>query len=683
MLEKEIKSAVIGEMLRIAFFVIYYILLIALGVAIICGAFLASYNLLLLLPSVRSIRGIICGVLLIIGLVLFSLMIGLYLIKPLFAFNRNKNAKRVEVRESECPELFAMIREVAEKTACKMPKHVFLSPDVNACVFYNTSFWSIFFPVRKNLEIGLGLFEGTSVEEVKSIIAHEFGHFSQKSMKVGSTVYITNTILHNLIYAEDYWDRLLDKWCLVDTSIIRYFGILTRVLTNIIKRLTFFVYKFVQKGYFKLSRYMEYDADNIACQCVGTENFISAMCKIEILSNKDGLYNSMLNSLLNENKLVSNYFVGNNMVTKLLKETKIPTLRYDEILSKPITTFDIKSRVKIEDVWSSHPSMEDRLENAKQQDCKIDNMGNSIPALSLIPSSISEKVSNNYTSLIRASINGDVSYISDEQLQEWIIKYIAENLMEERFRPFLARRIYQFDMDESIDVPQESPFTEENANKILKLESYINDYNLLRDLKEGRVESRDILVDDVVYNKKNIPLEKIRIDIDVLYNEVIGIYKSIYAYVNNLCAEQQKTLLKVAFDTVFYADYISNKMLPRLFEHRALLLKELNKVVRRDENEYKELCSMVCDYENHLKKVISDLDFEWLSIINNMNYLGNLKKFVEEDHNFHISLNADEINEMFFLTDYMGNMVQNIDHLGRRTLCDISKEVLENQTTLN
>ena len=113
------------------------------------------------------------------------------------------------------------------------------------------------------------------------------------------------------------------------------------------------------------------------------------------------------------------------------------------------------------------------------------------------------------------------------------------------------------------------------------------------------------------------------------------------------------------------------------------MLKELNKVVRRDENEYKELCSMVCDYENHLKKVISDLDFEWLSIINNMNYLGNLKKFVEEDHNFHISLDADEINEMFFLTDYMGNMVQNIEHLGRRTLCDISKEVLENQTTLN
>ena len=80
------------------------------------------------------------------------------------------------------------------------------------------TFGVFFFPIKKNLEIGLGLSDGTSVEEVKSIIAHEFGHFSQNSMKVGSTVYVTNTVLHDLIYAEDFWDRFVDKWCLSDTG---------------------------------------------------------------------------------------------------------------------------------------------------------------------------------------------------------------------------------------------------------------------------------------------------------------------------------------------------------------------------------------------------------------------------------------------------------------------------------
>lgn len=30
-------------------------------------------------------------------------------------------------------------------------------------------------------------------------------------MKVGSTVYVTNTVLHDLIYAEDFWDRFVDN----------------------------------------------------------------------------------------------------------------------------------------------------------------------------------------------------------------------------------------------------------------------------------------------------------------------------------------------------------------------------------------------------------------------------------------------------------------------------------------
>lgn len=212
--KSSIKSAATNELLRIGCFLLYYIILIVIGVAVLVGAFWASYYLILVVLPVLHFRPMILIIMgTVIGICLLALMLGIYLIKPLFSFYKNSKNTRVEVFESECPELFAMIKDLADNTQCQMPKHVYLSPDVNACVFYNTNFWSIFFPVRKNLEIGLGLFDGTSVDEVKSIIAHEFGHFSQNSMKIGSTVYVTNTVLHNLILTDDFWDKWLDKWC--------------------------------------------------------------------------------------------------------------------------------------------------------------------------------------------------------------------------------------------------------------------------------------------------------------------------------------------------------------------------------------------------------------------------------------------------------------------------------------
>ena len=67
---------------------------------------------------------------------------------------------RVEVKREECPKLFSMIADVAKSTGNKMPKHVYLTAEVNACVFYNsTSIWAIFFPTRKNLMVGLGLLQ--------------------------------------------------------------------------------------------------------------------------------------------------------------------------------------------------------------------------------------------------------------------------------------------------------------------------------------------------------------------------------------------------------------------------------------------------------------------------------------------------------------------------------------------
>lgn len=672
-----IKSAVWNVLFRIVCFVIYYLMLIALGVVVFVESFKVVRDLVVLFFETENPIAYLGYILLIIGLSFFALMLGSYLIKPLFSFKKDKKANRIEVNESECPDLYAMIREVAAATHCAMPKRIYLSPDVNACVFYDTSFWSIFFPVKKNLEIGLGLFDETSVEEVKAVIAHEFGHFSQKSMKIGSTVYITNTVLHNLIYTEDSWDRIVNRWSMSDTWAIRIPGKLTRYLTNIIKRLTFFVYKFVQKAYLKLSRYMEYDADNISCQCVGSETAVSAMCKIDSLSKKDKLYRDLMSHLINENKIITNYFKGKEIVYGMINYKDMPVLKHDERLTAPIRLFDIKPRVKVNDLWASHPSLEERIENAKVQNVSIDKSEESTPAWSLIPKTVAEFVSVNFMSLIRNNVNAQMSYINDEHFVEWCKQYIKDSFMHERLRPFFGKEIIKFDLDKLVETPQKLPFTEENALEVARFFSYLNDWNILNLVKNGQIETNEIMLDGVLYDKNDIPMEKMRMEMDFLHEKVVKIYSEIYAYVSSRCDDENKSKFRFGFVTKFYSKQISNQMLSPLLAHRDDLYGDLSKVNLRNDDERIQLCKKVREYEKQLKETISNLDLKWLEYFITENYVNELKEFVDGDNMPLFSLDMEGVEYMFRITDSLDLMVKRMEDYSNSLICDIAIEVLD------
>src|SRR5690606_32387706 len=124
-----------------------------------------------------------------IGLAGLGVMVLFFLFKFLFKRQKIDRSGLIEITEKEHPRLFQFVRQLANETHTSFPQRIYLSPDVNASVFYNSSFWSMFLPVRKNLQIGLGLVNAVNLSEFKAIIAHEFGHFSQKSMKLGSYVY--------------------------------------------------------------------------------------------------------------------------------------------------------------------------------------------------------------------------------------------------------------------------------------------------------------------------------------------------------------------------------------------------------------------------------------------------------------------------------------------------------------
>jgi len=74
-------------------------------------------------------------------------------------------------------------------------------------------------PGRKNLVIGLGLVNRLNLSEFKAVLAHEFGHFSQNSMKLGSYVYTSNRIIGEIVFGRDWLDDLIAGFCQTDIRI--------------------------------------------------------------------------------------------------------------------------------------------------------------------------------------------------------------------------------------------------------------------------------------------------------------------------------------------------------------------------------------------------------------------------------------------------------------------------------
>lgn len=201
----EFKRQANKTLLSIVAFGLIYLLLVLFTIALCSAIIFVVYVLISEFPHFILLF-------LAISLIVSSLFVFVFLIKFIFSFERMNTSHLLEVDKDAEPKLFALIEEIVQEVETQLPKKVYLSSEVNASVFYNSSFWSMFFPVRKNLIIGMGLINSVSYQELKGILAHEFGHFSQRSMRVGSYVYHANHAIYNMLYNNESLNKLSEKW---------------------------------------------------------------------------------------------------------------------------------------------------------------------------------------------------------------------------------------------------------------------------------------------------------------------------------------------------------------------------------------------------------------------------------------------------------------------------------------
>jgi hypothetical protein len=268
----------------IVMFILVYLVLLALSLALTVLCVLGGLGLIVLKPMVITIG---LGV----GLASLGFFILIFLFKFLFKKHKIDRSHLTEITQQQEPILFKFIQQIVDEVETDFPKKIYLSTDVNASVFYDSSFWSMFLPIKKNLQIGLGLVNSISEQEFKAILAHEFGHFSQRSMKVGSYVYNVNQVIYNMLYDNESFDIMIQKWA----NMSSYFSIFVMIAVKIIQGIQWILkkmYEYINISYMALSREMEFHADEIAANVAGYAPLKESLLRMNLA---DHAYYAVLN----------------------------------------------------------------------------------------------------------------------------------------------------------------------------------------------------------------------------------------------------------------------------------------------------------------------------------------------------------------------------------------------------
>ncbi len=518
-ISSDFRKKTIRAILTIVLFILVYValLMLAIGITILCV--MGGIGLIMLKPMVLTVG---VGV----GLASMGFLVLIFLFKFLFKKHKTDRSHLIEVKESEQPQLFSFIRKIVDEVETDFPKKIYLSGSVNACVFYDSSFWSMFFPVRKNLEIGLGLVSTISEQEFKAILAHEFGHFSQKSMKVGSYVYNVNQIIYNMLFDNESYHQMIQHWA----EISGYFAPFVALAVGIINGIQWVLnkmYGVVNISYMALSREMEFHADEIAANVAGSAPLKDSLLRMDLA---DYSFNSVLNfysGKIEENMKSPNIYSEQQYVLNFLaSENNVPFKNNLPLLSETDLSKYNKSKLNIKDQWASHPGVVERITALER--LNIEKPYEGVNAASQLFSGI-ESIQKKLTDNIFLNVN-----YKDKALPLSIEKFKHE--YSETYNKTSLPKKYNGYYDNKnpgiIDIESvtghagtldfELLFSKENVDLIYTEIALQNDKNVLTAIAENKYSVKTFDYDGQKYYSKDAKdlIEKIEEDITVTKRKI-------------------------------------------------------------------------------------------------------------------------------------------------------------------
>jgi len=483
--------------LTIVAFVLVYLLMVALAAGLLWLCWHAGIFIIL---NVRNIWAILLGA----GLILMGVLVVFFLLKFLFDTSDDTGDTGIELTEADDPRLFAFVRQVAKEVGTHFPKKIFLQPDVNASVFYSSSFWSLFFPTRKNLNIGLGLVNSMNLGEFKAVLAHEFGHFSQRSMRLGSYVYYVNQVIFNMLYRNDGWASAANNIA----GIHQVLGAMVQVAVYIVQGIQWVLrgmYAIVNRRYLSLSRQMEFHADTIAATVSGSNNMTQALRQLDL---GHAAYQSTLEKcqeLLGKRAMPHNFFAGQQANASLVADFHdLPVQAGVPIVTPAFAENRRLQRVVFQDQWASHPTTAEREAHLK-------SLGLEAPVVPQPAWQAFEHPSlwqNDLTEYIYRSVEEELDPLEDDEFAKTIQEEIRSQQLPKVFAGYFdSHLIAEADWAEmEREVPPKAMTDKAfhalfGENFDLKIQACQNDIEVLDAIAEGRIDTNSFDFDGHKYGK--------------------------------------------------------------------------------------------------------------------------------------------------------------------------------------
>lgn len=436
--------------------------------------------------------------LLVIGAAGYCLVV---VLKPLFKIFKRPKSKGKEIFRKDHPELFALIDEVVGKVDCLQPKHVRVSDECNAYVYY-PSLLGYIFTGRQNLTIGLPLLYGMNKTELKSILSHEFGHFTQKSVQTNRTANLSEFICASIARAIDEAEQSENSTAKLARGYVRFAG---KVMTK--------QYHKVAPYNGILSRAQEFDADHYSQQVAGTDGSVSALCKLDRISDRWGDFYSLLYSYqVNEKRspdavlpVYESFFKGMDGRTH---EIVTPATHFSEPLSR------VESRITSADKADTHPSMEERVKAIRYYPVVETNWDNS-PAIGYFNDSLVNELFNDIPMEIKQIIDpGAIVFDREKDITpEEITKKFETGTPAflnwfGQYRLFLVPEDYEISEPEAMQEQDDSIFTEENARILEEFYTAEDDLMTLESVAEEKSPETKFCYLGQVYDGTKVPIEE-------------------------------------------------------------------------------------------------------------------------------------------------------------------------------
>lgn len=294
---------------------------------------------------------LIYGVPGLVGGVLF-----LFLVRPLF-LRRPRPPQPVKITTETEPEFIQGIQALCRAIGVAPPVEIHASWQVNAWVHYRNGGLSLL-SGSKVLTIGLPLVQGLSAREFVGVLAHEFGHFTQRTGMACS--WIINTangwLEHRAYGPDDLEERLRGTvesseegglWPFAaGVALIGIQGI--RLMMAGLFKLSFRLSR-------SMSRQMEFDADRYEALVAGSDGFARTARNLRALSHAHAEVDQANANAWQENHLLRDLPEAVALHFKGYKPDRLTAIEHE--------MGQVEQRY-----WDSHPPDLDRVRNAEDQE---------------------------------------------------------------------------------------------------------------------------------------------------------------------------------------------------------------------------------------------------------------------------------------------------------------------------